>query len=68
MVFACQSDVTPYYLVTSQGGKLESRGLPHKCRNYSKLSHSIFDTMERSFQLVQARGDKCEFNIMHNNG
>ncbi|KAJ5956415.1 hypothetical protein N7501_010694, partial [Penicillium viridicatum] len=52
MVFACQSDVTPYYLVTSQDGRVESRGLPHKCRKYSKLvdwvkSHSVFDTVEK---------------------
>ncbi|RAK97891.1 oxidase ustYa family protein [Aspergillus ibericus CBS 121593] len=51
LVFSCQSDVTPYYLVTGHGGKTESRGLPHKCRKYSKLvdwvnSHSVFDTVE----------------------
>ncbi|PYI06049.1 hypothetical protein BO78DRAFT_418943 [Aspergillus sclerotiicarbonarius CBS 121057] len=51
MVFACQSDVTPYYLATSQRGTVESRGLPHKCRKYPMLvdwvnAHSVFDTVE----------------------
>jgi hypothetical protein len=51
-VLTCLSDVSLYVLVESdEGGKVETRGLPHKCRKYHQMvdwvnSNSVFDTVE----------------------